>query len=689
MKQILIFGGTTEGRRLAEFLTGHGIGCTVCVATEYGRQVMEERQGLLLHQGRMTAEQMKEFIAAGDYLAVVDATHPFAAAVSENIRASLEDSRIPYLRLRRDTKESCQEQVTYFAGDEACAEALKETRGNILLTTGSKQLKVYAGEEELRTRLYVRVLPGVESILACHENGIAGKQIVAMQGPFSREMNEAMLRQFDIRYLVTKESGSNGGFGEKLEAAANTGTKVKVIGNPEGPQGYTMEEVCRELEKLTGRGLENTQIWQIALVGMGMGSPALLTGEAQEEIDRAEVVFGAKRLLEGIAEQAEKYPYYLAKDILPCLQEKEKRKYGGAAARRAVVLFSGDTGFYSGAQKLYEALRQEIDQGELQADIKICPGISSLSYLCARLGTSWQDTRILSIHGRNTDVLRAVRENRKCFLLVSGVEDMKNLGLGFLEEGLKEVRIMAGYQLSYPEEQILELSPEDLKELSQQGLYACLIINEQVRKKLLTHGLPDAAFLRDKVPMTKEEVREVSICKLHLHEDAVLYDIGSGTGSVAVECAGLSDTIQVYAVEKKEEAVCLLERNLELFGLHNIKVIEGEAPEAFRELPSPTHAFIGGSGGNLRDIISGLYQKNPAVHVVINAVTLETVSEITSLLNTLPVEKEEIVQVQVSKVRRAGSYHLMQAENPVHIISFDFIPGEGREGQEMAGNSSG
>lgn len=674
MKQILIFGGTTEGRQIAEILTGHGIGCTVCVATEYGRQVMEERQGIILHQGRMTAEQMKEFIAAGDYLAVVDATHPFAAVVSENIRASLKDGRIPYLRLRRDTKEQSQEQVTCFAGDEACAEALKGTRGNILLTTGSKQLKIYAGEEELLNRLYVRVLPGIESIQACHDNGIAGKQILAMQGPFSREMNEAMLRQFDIRYLVTKESGSNGGFGEKLEAAANTGTKVMVIGNPEGFEGYTMEEICRELEKLTGRGLENRRSWKISLVGMGMGSPVLLTGEAQEELNRAEVIFGAQRLLEGIGEQVQKYPYYLAKDILPCLREKEKEEYGGARIRRAAVLFSGDTGFYSGAQKLYEALQQEIELGELQAELRIFPGISSLSYLCARAGMSWQDARILSIHGRGADVLRAVKENRKCFLLVSGVEDMRSLGADFLEEGLDEVRIIAGYQLSYPEEQILELSPGDLNGLERQGLYACLILHEQAQKKFLTHGLPDGVFLRDKVPMTKEEVREVSICKLHLHEDAVLYDVGSGTGSVAVECARLSDTVRVYAIEKREEAVLLLKRNRELFGLDNMKVIEGEAPEAFREFPAPTHAFIGGSGGNLEGILRGLYQKNPSVHVVVNAVTLETVSEITSLFGTLPVEKEEIVQVQVSRARRAGSYHLMQAENPVHIISFDFIP---------------
>ncbi|MGF7143047.1 precorrin-6Y C5,15-methyltransferase (decarboxylating) [Anaerotaenia torta] len=689
MKQILIFGGTTEGRSLAEYLTGRGIGCTVCVATDYGRQVMEEKQGphgggqsLILHQGRMTAEEMKEFIAAEDYLAVVDATHPFAAVVSENIKESLKGSRIPYLRLSRDTKKQRirQEEITGYSGHEECVRALKKTRGNILLTTGSKELAVYAGEEELRARLYVRVLPGVESILACQGQGLAGKQIIAMQGPFSREMNEAMLRQFDIRYLVTKESGSTGGFEEKLEAAGRTGTQVMIIGNPEKEPGYTMEEVCRELERLTGIAPEKKQTWQISLIGMGMGSSALLTGEAWQAIDEAEVIFGAERLLEDLPRQVRTYPYYLAGDIIPCLKEIEKKTAGRkgpgcGCIGRAVILFSGDTGFYSGAQKLYEALQQEIAGGELQAEVRICPGISSLSYLCARAGMSWQDARILSIHGRSADVPRAVRSNRKSFLLVSGLEDMRRLGAELLEAGLDEVRIIAGYQLSYPEEQLLELHPEDLEKLEEQGLYSCLLLNERVQKRTLTHGRPDSAFLRDKVPMTKEEIREVSICKLRLYEEAVLYDIGSGTGSIAVESAELSDTVQVYAIEKKEEAACLLEQNQEHFGLRNIRVIRGEAPEVLKELPPPTHVFIGGSSGNLRGILDELYRKNPTARVVINAVTLETISEITFILKDLPAEQEEIVQIQASRARTAGSYHMMLAENPVYIVSFDFTPG--------------
>ncbi len=666
MKQTLIFSGTTEGRRLAELLCANGLKCTVCVATEYGELVMEKGPGLTVHQGRMTPEEMECFLRSGDFLAVVDATHPFATAVSENIRNSTAESGIPCLRLQRDTDilPPGRKNGFCYPTHEACAEALKEMPGNILLTTGSKDLSLYSGRKELLPRLYARVLPGLESLSLCYENGIEGKHIIAMQGPFSVEMNEAMIRQYDIRTLVTKESGKNGGFPEKIQAARSTGTKVLVIGNPEQADGDSFEEVCEKLEDLTGKKLRRDSRMRISLIGMGMGGKTLLTREAECRIQEAELLFGARRLLAGIPGPAEKVPCYLAEDILPYLK--------GKAVQNAAILFSGDTGFYSGAQKLYDALQKETEAGILHARVEILPGISSVSCLAARLGKSWHDAAIVSIHGKSANVLGTVRTNEKTFLLVSGLADMKALGALFLEQGMENIRITAGYQLSYPEEQILRLNPADCAALEKEGLYVCLIENPEAEKKRLTHGLPDSAFLRGRVPMTKEEIRAVSVCKLRLCRDAVLYDVGSGTGSVAVECAALSDRIQVYAIEKKKEAALLTEKNREKFGLANLSVAEGEAPQAFEGLPAPTHAFLGGSGGNMKEILAALYRKNPRLRVVVNAVTLETLGEITGLLKSLPVEEEEIVQLQVSRAEPVGRYRMMRAENPVFIVSFTF-----------------
>lgn len=190
--------------------------------------------------------------------------------------------------------------------------------------------------------------------------------------------------------------------------------------------------------------------------------------------------------------------------------------------------------------------------------------------------------------------------------------------------------------------------------------------------KILTPCLSDNQFIRGNVPMTKEEVRHLSVCKLQLTQNAVVYDIGCGTGSITAEIARLSDTISVYGIDCNEAALSLTRKNAELLECSNITVIPGMAPEALSPLPPATHAFIGGSKGNLRPILESLRQKNPAMRVVINAVSLESIAEITTTLKDLPVTDDSVVQVGVSHAAKLGAYHLMQAQNPVYIFAFTF-----------------
>ena len=680
MKKILIFAGTTEGRRLSEYLAEAGIAHTICVATEYGEIVLKEHPLATVHRGRMNREQMQEYLKEGAFDVVVDATHPYAAAVTENIREAVALAQkkesiltISYMRLKRETEsEDDGTEVSFFAENESCARALEKISGNILLTTGSKELNVYCQSESVKERLYVRVLPGIESLKICMEQGIQGKQILALQGPFSEELNEAILRQYQIRCLVTKKSGRAGGYEEKLEAARKAGIPVFVVGQASEECGDSFETVCKKLEQLCGRSIFGQERYEIVLAGIGMGSRENLTREVWSAVEQADVIFGAKRVIENFQPHVEKKPFYLASQIIPYLREVQKNGLV-SQYRRVVILFSGDSGFYSGCQAMYQALKKEIESGNVPAKMTVLPGISSVAYLAACVGESYQDAAIYSIHGKNEpNLAEKIRHHKKTFLLMSGVEDMRWIGKRLLEAGLAACRVIAGYQLSYPEQEILTLTPEACCELQQEGLYLCLIQNPCPEEQKLTHGRLDTDFIRDKVPMTKEEVREVSICKLRLREQAVVYDVGSGTGSIAVEMAELSDTIQVYAIEKKEEAAALIEQNRAKFGLDNLEVIRGSAPEALEELPVPTHAFIGGSSGNLREILQVLYQKNPQMRIVLNAISLETISELKEIKKEFPLQEEEIVQMQVSRARTVRSYHLMQAENPIWICAFSF-----------------
>lgn len=673
MKEVLIFAGTTEGRMLSECLAAAGIFHTVCVATEYGEIVLKDHPLKKVHRGRMNREEIRSFLENGEYAAVVDATHPYAEAVTQNIQAAMEGMDIPCLRLMRETKsESDYEKIRCFDSNEDCLKALQETEGNILLTTGSKELALYCLEEGVKERLYVRVLPGVESIQLCMEQGIAGKRILALQGPFSAQMNEAMLRQYRIQCLVTKQSGRTGGYPEKVEAARRLGIPVFVIGRPKKEEGYSFREVCRKLEELFGGKICPEEKMEIVLAGVGMGSDGNLTKEVRCAIDRADYLLGAQRMIEGWQPRLEKKPFYRAQQIIPYLKNIQNNP-AAPGKKTAVILFSGDTGFYSGAQALHKALQEEIDSGVLHAFLRVMPGISSISYLAACIGESWQDAEILSIHGKEVSNLAGkIAGNEKTFLLTSGMKDVQLLGDLLLEAGLSDCEIRAGFQLSYPEQKVLRLSPKECCELKEEGLYTCLIKNPHAKRGYLTHGEADSAFIRDKVPMTKEEVREVSICKLRLHKDALVYDIGSGTGSIAVEIAGLSDDILVYAIEHKQAAIELIEKNRNNFQLMNLEIVPAMAPEGLLDLPAPTHAFIGGSGGRMKEILAALYEKNPHMRVVINAISMETICEIKEILSLFPVEKEEVVCVQVSRAKKAGGYHLMQAENPVWICSFYF-----------------
>ena len=692
---ILIYGGTTEGRRLAERLSGEGLSVEVCVATEYGEQVLQEAPELQVHRGRLSCDEMKELYERGNYAAIIDATHPYATAVSENIRESLKGLSIPFFRLKRvqlvheEKDEFCQ----YFSGVGECAEALdEEEEERILLTTGSKELEEFCRKEELKKRLVVRVLPGRESMELCWGLGLEGRQIIAMQGPFSKEMNLAMIRQYNIKCLVTKESGRLGGEDEKLEAAREAGITCMVIRRPreaEAEEGFTEDEIYEKVLEMAGKkpsaAIEKTPL-NIVLAGRGMGDLGTMTLELKERLEKTDYLFGAPRLIEDLGARQGKEPYYLAKDILPRLRQLRNKKPEEGREWNVTILFSGDSGFFSGCEKMRSAL-EELEG----ARIRILPGISSLSAFSAKIGVSWQDAEIMSAHGIAWEewtprLLQGLRRKRKVFLLTSGPEDIRRLGELLCNQGLTEAIVKLGYQISYPNERLLELSPQECKEITDNGLYVAMVLLEKdaeakTVEKLpaLTPGFPDEAFIRGQVPMTKEEIREISICKLGLYEGAIVYDIGSGTGSVAMEIAALSERLQVYALECKPEAVTLIRQNCRSFGAENVHVVEGMAPDCFEGLPKPTHAFIGGSKGRMREILDELYRVNPGVRIVANMVSLEGIAQMQDILKDMDVEKPDIVTVSVSKAKKAGAYHLMQANNPVTIYSFSFC---GRSGEE-------
>ena len=644
-EKICLFAGTTEGRQLAEILH-NSADLTVCVATEYGEVMLDGIDGITVNIGRMDADEMARFFTDNRFELILDATHPYAEVVTKNIRHAAEQTDTEVMRILRETERQSEDAV-YVKNIEAARDYLSDKDGNIFLTTGSKELSAYIGLD--MSRVWARVLPTVSSLESCQAAGIASAHIIAAQGPFSEEINAAQMKAIGAKYMVTKSSGKNGGFEEKIRAAKAVGAIPVIIGQPPQVEGFTLDEAIMEL----GKTLPVAKP-KITIIGFGPGSEYLLTAEAKAALAECDAIIGAKSVAESLHTMKLVFHEFLPQKVRAVLDAHP-------SIRHAAVVMRGDTGFYSGTKKLLDALHGY--------DITLLPGISSITAFAAKLGVSWDDAALISLHGRDANLIHAVSGSRNVFALTGGENTVDVICKKLCEYGFGELPVIVGERLSYPDEKITRGCAADFIEKTFDSL-AVLYLENKTAVCRHRHGIPDEEFLRGDVPMTKSEVRTISMAKLDLPADAIVYDIGAGTGSVSIECAMAAYDGQVYAIEKEADAAALIRQNKVKFRTDNLQVIEGLAPDVLTELPAPTHVFIGGSSGNLREILAALLTKNPAVRIVLNAVTLETQTEAAECAKAFGFAEYETVSVNIARSRKLGRYHMMTAQNPVSVITF-------------------
>ncbi len=250
-KKVLVFAGTQEGKVISQFLCDNNVDTTAATATEYGETCLENIDGLKTMSGRMALKEMTQ--AVKNYDIVVDATHPYANIVSDNIKHVCDDTgikRIRIVRLMQSVKEN--ENVLRFDNLHTACEFLKTQSGNILATTGSKELESFANIKNYKNRVYLRVLPICASIARCEEYGFPTSNLIAIKGPFDEQMNIAMIKSIDAKFLITKDTGSTGGFAEKLTAAQKLGIKLIIINRPGVDEGLCVEKAQKELARLCG-----------------------------------------------------------------------------------------------------------------------------------------------------------------------------------------------------------------------------------------------------------------------------------------------------------------------------------------------------------------------------------------------------------------------------------------------------
>lgn len=460
---IVIFSGTSEGRIISEYLSKNEIYHDVFVATKSGEIVMEKNMYANVMVGRLDEDKIENYLSKNDTELLIDATHPYADIITKNLKRACDNLNIKYIRVSRENGEEFGPDIVakYYDSSEKCAEKLCKSEGNIFLTTGSKELKKYMIYPDLKDRLFVRVLPSLEAIDLCIKAGINEKQIIAMYGPHTKEINSAIINQYNIKHLVTKESGQVGGFSEKVEACRSNGTNLHIIERPDSEKGISVTEcisLINELKGLNGRTIPKLNI---SLVGIGPGNTNDMTQKASKLLDEADYVFGAKRMLESYDGSAVKIPEYMPERIIDKLEEISRCNYESEI--NIVALFSGDTGLYSGATKLYNCL---VKWGKCDS-VKIVPGISSFSLMAAAICTNYEDTHLESLHGKTDDIdnqnriKRLISDKEKVFLLMSGKADFSVLR-NLIDDSF-DGDIIVGYNLSYPSQKIINTDIQNMQ----------------------------------------------------------------------------------------------------------------------------------------------------------------------------------------------------------------------------------
>ena len=393
----------------------------------------------------------------------------------------------------------------------------------------------------------------------------------------------------------------------------------------------------------------------VTLIGMGSGQPENLTLQGLAALRQADLILGARRLLAvlpaGCTEN--RAAAYRPDEVAELLQT--------SGAENAVLVYSGDTGFYSGASSMMEKLEA------LGVRARVLPGLSSIQLLAAALGRPWQGWNLVSAHGRTCDPVAECMQGRPTFFLTGGSEDPATLCAQLAAEGFGDVQGVVGQCLGTPEEKLFRGSVKELAAGRFNSLSVLLVEAAEVLPRRAP-GLPDEAFERGDVPMTKQEVRAAVLAKLAVRPEDILWDVGAGTGSVSVELALAAPRGRVYAVECRPEGCALIKANREKFKTRNLVLVEGLAPAALSDLPAPDAVFIGGSKGSLAAIVDAALDKNPDARICVSAIALESLSAAVAAL-TAKGRTVQVSQLAVSRAKAVGGLHLMMAQNPIYLIT--------------------
>lgn len=401
---------------------------------------------------------------------------------------------------------------------------------------------------------------------------------------------------------------------------------------------------------------------KVYIIGIGPGGVSSLAPETRHIIDGAEILFGGKRLLDMFTSTIGQR--IIIRNNLAEISEQIKANLG---QKRMAVLASGDPGFYGIAKYLIGKLGKDI--------FEIIPNVSSMQLAFARIKESWDDATFLSVHSRPIeDIIKAVRLSHKIGIFTDQENNPAAIARILLAHGIDGYQAYVCEDLGEANERITETNLYSLSKMSFSSLNILILLKEQQRtgNEHRLPGIPDEEFYQRRPKMgliTKLEVRAVSLAKMRLAANSVVWDIGAGSGAVSIEASLLAPNARIFAIEKNEEDIAIIEKNIAKFGASQVKVVSALAPDGLGDLPAPNAVFIGGSGGQMEGILDIACRRlKTRGCIVINATTLESMNIAIGGLQARGFTTE-VILINIARSKDIAGLTRLEALNPVFVIS--------------------
>ena len=626
MSRVMLFAGLNECISLCEKLSKLDVIIDVYAENLEGNY--PEESNIYIHTGeKLTKDYIKAEYDKFEPDVVIDGVHIADVTIHEYIKEVVVSKK--YIKLK-EVKENLD--VAYCKTMDDVITMVNRTRSNVYFTTGIKDIEKFANIVDSRKRVFLDLPKGNSYLRLAAANGVSLSRINDILD-YTEEELVGIINDNSIKYIVASDDESLARLKMMYQASKDTNIIMVIVSASDG--SLDVDEVVSRVKAIDA-------VKQVYIIGVGVGNPKNMTIEACEAIDKCEVILGSEELIKGIGIDNKELHYaYSASEI--------ENFVSSHYYNRLAVVTQGDVCLLNGIAEFIKNLKGY--------EVRIVQGVSSISYLAARLGIDW--TNCVAVDSRTDNVLKAVAENKGVFVFTDGdTNDVLNL---LKNNGFENVAACVAERLSFDDEKITTGYVYEVAN----GEYDSLTVMyfENVSYGKASSLVSDDNLIKGSLPMLNKNLRAVLMRDLDLRANEVIYDIGSGCGAMTVEMALLSDKSRIYAIDNDELALDLVERNCNMYTINNVRAITGDAKSVIKDLPKADAVLVEHYYGDTVELIKQIAFENK-VRIVVVTSGFDVAYKLIDLMHKNYFEEIELQQITITEGQNFGSgTNLVPAEN--------------------------